>query len=513
MTVGYTLETIGGAQEKGLDVKKVFEYFSSKSFNEILSEALENNELRAPGLKGSEAKCKSSVFKNNVNFLFFKGCVDFIVCQRLLMCDSIFIPGLGLCIPNPQSSNFKSYINEIDELASADEGGFNGVINGYHRPYHFFYDKMYPLLEGVDSVSGNVPYVNTVGSFLDLSLTNSKFFLGSKKIGDPGFFLVPAKSEYIRTPASFFKKLSTILCEIDDTEELESYDLVVWIGMSREKRSWIERTPALIILIELVKSYFSNPLFVIDGLTSDFITDPDQLREGKSSKETAEWQRIKKLFDEVKCLDLIGERAHKKILVANKVDFYISSHLTDSIWCAALGFKPGLTYQANASIGRGSFIHPLTNRFPASAISDLSYSSTVDYDGVDISIDPVRFAVSAFYSAVYTKSINDLMTRMSSKENSTENVLLASETSPLDLPFNSKSLLFKGWLNVNKKSDFKIFCKFYCSGECIAVEDVNVFYDSEIFVPSVSDKIVFECAGSPGDFSISKTSIMLDLRD
>lgn len=489
----------------------MFDYFSAKPFSDVLSEALKSDMLVCPGLKGLTASCIASSFKNNVNLLFFSGDVDFIVCQRLIMCDSIVIPDHGLCVPNPQSSALNSYMGVIDDMPAFEPGGFNGVINGYHRPYHFFYDKLFPLLSDLSEVEGYIPYVNIAGSFLDLSLIDKRFILESKKINDPGFFLVPAKSRYTRTPASFFRGLSLSLSRGGDSEELEKYDFIVWIGMALEKRRWIERSPALLVFIELVKNFYSKPLFVIDGLTSDSISDPKKIREGKSSKEVAEWESIKNLVGEVEVLDLIGAKAHQKILIANKVDFYISSHLTDSIWCATLGFKPGLTYQANASRGRGSFIHPLTNCFPAAEVVDSATSSTVDYDGLDININPLRFSLVAFYSAMYTKSLNEALRGFLAAIKISEDKWFNFSTASLDIPKNSNSLLVKRFANIVGKSVGEVFCKFYLGDNSVVVENIDPYNDCEIPIPQGACLLVFEGAGDAKNLSLSKTSVMLKI--
>lgn len=473
----------------------IFNYFSRKEFHELLEEALDTNCLEIPCITGQGlATCKSSVYLQGLNILKFEAenGLIFYVIQRLVLCDAIVLPSLNTCIPNPNSSRLKEYIHFLDNDFEFNEGVFNGVINGYHRPYHYFYDKLYPLLNKLDNLKNSeskIPFINVSGNFLDLERIDEKFIM--TKINDNGFYLSPSKSQYTRTPGSFFNVLKSKTLSIIPTSFLEQHDLVLWLGFSLEKRIWSERTPALILLIKEIKSKYKNPVFIFDGLTSTYNVNPEKIRTTSSKKEVKDLHLLLELLPNTHFLDLIGATAEQKITIASKVDFFISSHLTDSIWCAALNSKPGITYRPNSAIGRGSFIHPLTNNFPDEQIVDSTLTSTGDFDGVDISINPFTFSSISLESIKVTKFANDFLSHCFSNESHRKSgSKLASDLYPINI--KNKNISIRLLIQSKKNSKVSIELHFKdIDGVTVEVLSLLDNPKSKIEIPKKSKNISF----------------------
>src|SRR5690606_15609950 len=121
---------------------------------------------------------------------------------------------------------------------------------------------------------------------------------------------------------------------------------------------------------------YKNALFVFDGLTRLPTDSKEEFVKSKCYREQEIFDEIYNSFPEACLLNLIGATAKEKIIIASNVDFYFCSYLTDSLWCSAIGARPGIAYRPKSAFGRGSFLHPLTHEVPKNMVRDVGETST-----------------------------------------------------------------------------------------------------------------------------------------
>ncbi|WP_444909032.1 hypothetical protein [Microbulbifer sp. TRSA005] len=435
-------DSFGGLGRGALDV---FIYFEERQFSEITKEATAGDRITSPSVFGGDSDyCNQSCFICPHNFLYFKsGAAGFWVIQHLVFCDSIYIPAFDLvvCGNSSKSKAKKIFESSLMNLSIGDKGCFNGILNGYRRPYHYFYDKLFPTLSLIHELE-EVKYRNISGSFIELDEVSTSF-VRCEQAEESGFYLMPSKSLYTRSPRSFFEtlKYSLVKSRTDGEGELSRFDRVFWFGLSLEKRKFIERETVICGVIDYLSCKYKNPLFVFDGLTRVPSEGREKFVASKCSSELSCFNSIVSNFPESNVLNLIGATAKEKVVVASSVDFYFSSYLTDSIWCSAIGACPGIAYRPKLAFGRGSFLHPLTHEVPKKMVSDVGEISTDDWDRQDISIDS-SYLISALKNSIdLTLTLNDWL---SSLKKTVENGAGTYESPLFDVPFiSNKKLSFR----------------------------------------------------------------------
>lgn len=395
------------------EVSKIFSYFQGKSFPNLLKEASLNGSLVSPSINGhGKAICKSGFFEYPLNFLYFRDedqKSNFLVIQHLVFCYSLYLPKLNLIVVGDNNIEKAEKIipKNLNEFKLGNEGVFNGILNGYHRPYHYFYDKLYPIFQALDE-GVESSYINISGSFLELSEIHPSFQKRTSHNSD-GFYIMPSKMEYVRTPRRFFEQLKIYINKSKKPieNEIKKYHHIFWFGLCLEKRKFIERDAVISELIAYLDDKYEKSLFVFDGMTREPNQDYKNFLEKSCLREIASFESIVSKNSKISTLNLIGATAAEKIAIAKYVDFYFSSYLTDSIWCAAIGARPGMVYRPKASVGRGSAMHPLSHVIPTEHVIDVGTSSTGDFDGQDISIDPVYLNRILANSIDLTLTLND----------------------------------------------------------------------------------------------------------
>lgn len=409
-------------------IVRVVDFFRDENvLSKMLSEAVARNHLTLPSIYGEgNACCVQGFFCGQNTLVFRDGVQVFFITQLSSLLYGIFDIGGRVFYsqernPGRQDILIRALLAWVDVKRSS-HGKFLGIINGYQRPYHYFYDK--------------IPFLYTLESSLLSRITfltvRDKAFLPASFFGGENEVVVDDLSGYIDNHEGFaidighpygFNKKSHVN-DILDSKIKGAYEVskvtslsgvnggpVIWFGVCQEKRQWVELLDAVKIFIDRISFSFPNALFVFDGLTRpEYVDEVDFIIADRVRRDV---QILEKIVSESKLnnyVSLVGKTAKEKLFWAFKTDFFISNALTDSMWCSRFAMKPGVCFSSGSSQSEvlRQHRHPKAHLFPFEHVHDLG-DECENWSKMDFSIEPGSFVDFTF------SILKESMTRRSSK--------------------------------------------------------------------------------------------------
>nr|WP_298249107.1 hypothetical protein [uncultured Halomonas sp.] len=352
------------ADGENLYLNRFIRFFSDEA---AIVEAIESAELKgffsAPSLLNEEgvADCKLSHYGRHNILAFADGPECFFVAQSHSFVYAIFLPIKELVVTNEKrESKRKNLVKDFQEACSAflstslEEGAkYLGLVNGYGRPYHYFYDRVVNLHRYLEHGASKV---------LDVG---GAAFLSGDSLGASEVFNVPSLSD-INDHAPYLcivpghplkrgRKEKKKLCgEFDKwiveklKRDCESADeLYVWIGLCQEKRHVAGFEEAIRKFIVEVSVRYPSVVFLFDGLTRPVEVGEESFIIEKCQDEVSLRDSILTGLKGVKWKSMIGKEASEKIMFASKTTLFLSSALTDSMWCARFFKVPGICWSGD----------------------------------------------------------------------------------------------------------------------------------------------------------------------
>lgn len=407
---------IAGASEVELSLRKrvktLLVFFRSEdSLGNIYRQAQERGFVELPSVYSNhKAKCSFSVYSAEKNFLRFvdrSGKFFYVIQNPRYFLHSVYLPEDNIIFSTISSKpkilqmlrSFEKDLQEFDDIGLVERNyNFLGVINGYSRPYHYFRDKVTTLLFLEEYLAGVSVLTLQDRAFLRADLINGgkeSMVVGSLNAHlhkHRGFALDPAgsfspsyRNNMDVAAASIWKKVHTKFESSDIATSIEGRSPVVWFGICSQKRIWINQNSTIASIIDAIVDEYPDALFVFDGLTATVGVDESEFRNTAAAAEIISLEDILSRVskpERVRYLSLIGAHAEKKIFVGSKVDFFLSSALTDSIWVAHFNRKRGLAYLSTVA-NSDEHSHPKTYVAPAVYVQDEDSESknwsTVNY--------------------------------------------------------------------------------------------------------------------------------------
>lgn len=384
------------------NVRRLLDYFEiEKNLTKIFGEAKKNGFISIPSVySDNKAYCCFSLYAIR-NFLKFSDKNEyFYIVQHQNFLNSVYLPKQNLIFTQESNivlhqnliNNFNQQIKKYYNCIAPTNNKFLGIINGYSRPAHYFYDR-FPVLYKHCIDHGHATITLKDEAFLKIKTifqhyhedyvkdlneyakTNNGFAINSS-----GHFCGSIQRK--KNARKIAKKIAGLVCinlplesraNIDDFFKRCSH--VVWIGICKEKRIWPERYETIELFINDILNIYPHVGFVFDGLTSKAFETMDSLRNDKANPEVLELNSLMKdLKFKIKYLDLIGASAQKKIYAASNVDYFFTSAITDSMWASHFNRKPGLAYKSN--IAKLFHSHYKTYIFPDKYVTDLDDGET-----------------------------------------------------------------------------------------------------------------------------------------
>lgn len=318
--------------------------------------------------------------------------------QNISSCDAIFIPDLNtlFCLCNIEYYQYVMFIDNIHDFKKQSSApSFGGYLMYFDRPYHYMYDMMLGYF-----------YANTHGCFSEDDLFIGK--VGGDFINLEEYFGINVihKKEKDKIDNEYFIRLGihfgngaknnkkTTYIELMDRDILNRIKYkntsdnkntyTLWVGITSQKRSWIEQAEAISYIINNLDVGDKNLRVIFDGWTSP-INKSDLDRKETLSDQALMDDILSKVTRHVDIINAIGLTIMEKISIAKDIDYFLVNYSTGSLNVARICKKKGLAHISNSFMVHASeqHIHPNTisidsafvNEFPSIyGVAHYSYS-------------------------------------------------------------------------------------------------------------------------------------------
>lgn len=315
-------------------------------------------QLPHPSLPNVMTRAVASVSLGAENYIFFAN-HDFtkhwIYMQRIYMIDAIILPRkiytvMQSAYGHSARNNMRDVLLALDvnNIYNYNDAKFDGVRVGHSRPHHFFYDQMRVLNVMVErgylSLNKSLYIEN---SFYDISIFDRPY---QKIVGGKGVLIrpivysaiaiPPKKNEWSKkTMESIERRVYQDAISKKILPILPNVDLKIWIGVTGQKRSWIEQIQGYANIVNQFVASGHTVALVIDGMTASH----EEKIECPEDQDVAE--RIVRLLDStVYVVNLIGLDYTVKVQICDEVDFFIANGGTGCMVPLRFCKKPGVVH-------------------------------------------------------------------------------------------------------------------------------------------------------------------------
>ncbi len=356
----------------------------------------------------------------NVNVLRFSGKEDVYIFQNQTSVDGVWIPARGIFIQFQYITRdlFRKIFFEIVDnfhLIStyfSSPAEFRSLIASSSRPSHTF-SNIAPVINYLsDNLSCKIPlrYMDNVTMFRFSEIYD---FIEGEEILDHNYILhehFSSGSFFYKVGSKFsnFQKSQALLfdekyrntsftsaCVENFKSRLQNPDKVVWIGITGQKREWIEQIDGAVETIKYFKHRYSRPFFIFDGWTSSIHKgerSTKQMREDssviKSILDKLSQQGIK-----IRSFSTVGLLSKEKVEIAKSVDFFVCNHGSGSLHVSRFAQKHGVTHLSNTFFKShgDETIHYNATKVPDDLVTDIIDEGNSRPDFINYSIDPKMF--------------------------------------------------------------------------------------------------------------------------
>lgn len=346
--------------------------------------------------------CSSKSLNDHI-FLFCrdKSATEFIVHQHVTSIDGIYYPSKGIFYSfchgsqNRLTTIVEFLLKNIDYFKSCQikETAF---LIGHGRPYHFMYDGMLGLEtihQYVNKIDDNTQfYTLESNAFIDApkvynrkqtaDIINNKTLTrleqdGTLFIKIGALFGSGAKDSVIyEKMQSLDKKITAYVNDIhshseDFIADVKKHFPIIWIGITGQKRAWLEQVEGYSNIINELYSSFPGMAVIFDGWTSSLATlQRDKVESDNDRKIT--YEIIQRIAPDIKIVDLVGATIDKKIYVGSFVDCAIVNYSTGSMNVSRICGRPCITHMNNSfAPARHQHIHKNAHPIPDEYVKDV----------------------------------------------------------------------------------------------------------------------------------------------
>ena len=218
-----------------------------------------------------------------------------------------------------------------------------GFLLSQTRPYHFFYDQLKVLLS-LDSAK----FVANSKSFFYLrdaeilDKHSQVFFfpntIGNNYLNQKSNATIKKANEHMEE--TVYKK-SMLIFDLVVGGSNEIYDLVIWLGVTGQKRSWLQQVDGYVEIIIQLKKEFPAIIVYIDGMTA---TDGSTL---SNLEDEVVFDQIREALENekgVELVSLIGQDYRTKICHCDTTDIFIANAGTGCMVPLRFNKKPGVLH-------------------------------------------------------------------------------------------------------------------------------------------------------------------------
>ena len=347
------------------------------------------------------------IFKSKtVNHSVFLFCRDdnglyFIIHQHVTSIDGIYYPSKGVYYSFCHGSHneLERVIQLLLDNAFLEEhqAKSKAYLIGHGRPYHFMYDGML----GLETI---YTFNNSLDEYTPFYTLISNAFIDAAKVYDlkSGVKLVnnseitelehsgtifikigkhfnnsanePEIREKIECLDERIRRYSHSINSNEDATlaNLKKHFPIIWLGVTGQKRSWLEQVEGCAGIINKLHSSFPGMAVIFDGWTSPLTPSTQDIIE--SEKDRCIVNEIKELIpDTITTIDLIGVTIDKKVRIGTLVDCAVVNYATGSMNVSRICGRPCVTHMNNSfEPGLLGHIHHNAHHIENKYVTDVS---------------------------------------------------------------------------------------------------------------------------------------------
>ena len=353
--------------------------------------------LPSPFIKGETVLCNKSILVGNYNYLRFTSNDEvFYVVQHKFSCDGIYFPsrkillkfGYGAVTEENIKVFNRYFIKNIESITSYlnydNECFFDGITISHGRPYHFYYDHINgaELLNEIDKLKkiNNINYLCksyfcSVKELYKLAATETEIDTNRSLERNLKYnaFTTFVGVDFRKMGDERLRRFESRIVDFANYNHKIEYnfadcDLVLWIGVSGQKRVWIEQVEGLAEIINYVSSRKKLGI-IFDGWTSPL--NPDTGDKIEIENDTMVMSDIKQLVtNDVVYESVIGSTSMEKVYAASFADAFIANSSTGSMHVSRFAKKVGVGH-LNNKIPKWQHINPNITHVADNLITDI----------------------------------------------------------------------------------------------------------------------------------------------
>jgi len=341
----------------------------------------------------------------NWNVLLIReGAQRFLVIQGVSSSDALLLPGLNLILlvchidARRVVNCLKILCRSPEFFYPAKPAVFGGYLVGHSRPYHCFYDGLLALQsvrEAGELTPRDALFSKEDEAFIDLSaglglqqphqlrskaelneLTHARGcyllqlgFWFHTRAENPEFRSLAAA---VDQPLRDFAVAASSLATSGALEALERCEPLLWVGITGQKRSWLEQVDGTAALLNTLHEVFPGLGVVFDGWTPPLVSS-DYHRQEARNDDTVIRHIIRRLS--FRCRGRVGVIAGlpllEKVRVGLAVDAFVANYTTGSLNVARICGKPGVGHMGCRMMpSKHQHIHHHTREIDSSYVQD-----------------------------------------------------------------------------------------------------------------------------------------------
>ena len=333
-----------------------------------------------------------------------------LIFQGVTSCDAVLIPGLNtllfIChIDFQRVAACVAILSRTPDFFRPElKPSFGGYLVGHSRPYHCFYDGLLALeciRQAGQLSTEDCIFSKSDEAFLDLSsclaldqvhqrldrdalnqycsghhvyLLQLGFWFNTRAQNQELRQLAAAVDEPIRQAALQHSMIN----EIGAIEPLKQFQPLLWIGITGQKRCWIEQVNGTAELLNNLYQLYPRLGIVFDGWTPPLISSDYHRKEICNDNKIIQ-KIIRKLnFKTRKNVSIVaGLPLLDKVRIGLETDAFVANYTTGSLAIARICGKPGVGHMGRRMMAsKHQHIHHLTREPDPEFVRDASNEST-----------------------------------------------------------------------------------------------------------------------------------------
>lgn len=228
----------------------------------------------------------------------------------------------------------KLNLSENELIFKNEEFGF--VVNN-PRPYHFFYDQLKYIINFENEKPLKDKFIDHKGFYSTENKENKEISL----------FLLPTIGANLQFPPVKHKTIKTLNENMEKIIKEKNYipkyispkNLVLWYGITGQKRSWLQQVSGFQEIISRLSENFDKITVYVDGMTAK------ENEKTETYEDLVIFNQLAELApNNCDLISLIDENYKNKIKIANNIDIFIANAGTGCMVPMRFCRKPGVIH-------------------------------------------------------------------------------------------------------------------------------------------------------------------------